>query len=62
LALDLQGEREWQDHHLGHPIGVSVGRILVTLLQDVQRRNAIKGLASLRIGGGIGYGETRLNP
>jgi acetyl-CoA C-acetyltransferase len=39
---------------LGHPIGASGCRILVTLLLKMQRRNAKKGLASLCIGGGIG--------
>ena len=39
---------------LGHPIGASGCRILVTLLHEMQRRNAKKGLASLCIGGGMG--------
>jgi acetyl-CoA C-acetyltransferase len=39
---------------LGHPIGASGARILVTLLFEMQRRNAKKGLASLCIGGGMG--------
>ena len=39
---------------LGHPIGASGRRILVTLLHEMQRRNANKGLASLCIGGGMG--------
>ena len=39
---------------LGHPIGASACRILVTLLHEMQRRNAKKGLAFLCIGGGIG--------
>ena len=39
---------------LGHPIGASGGRILVTLLHEMQRRNAKKGLATLCIGGGMG--------
>jgi acetyl-CoA C-acetyltransferase len=39
---------------LGHPIGASGGRVLVTLLYEMQRRNAKKGLATLCIGGGMG--------
>ncbi|GAB4218345.1 MAG: acetyl-CoA C-acetyltransferase [Rhodoferax sp.] len=39
---------------LGHPIGASGCRILVTLLHEMQRRGAKKGLASLCIGGGMG--------
>ncbi len=39
---------------IGHPIGASGCRILVTLLYEMQRRNARKGLASLCIGGGMG--------
>jgi acetyl-CoA C-acetyltransferase len=39
---------------LGHPIGASGCRILVTLLHEMQRRNAKRGLASLCIGGGMG--------
>ena len=39
---------------LGHPIGASGCRILVTLLHEMQRRDANKGLASLCIGGGMG--------
>jgi acetyl-CoA C-acetyltransferase len=39
---------------LGHPIGASGCRILVTLLHEMQRRNARKGLAALCIGGGMG--------
>ncbi len=39
---------------LGHPIGASGCRILVTLLHEMQRRNAKKGLAALCIGGGMG--------
>jgi acetyl-CoA C-acetyltransferase len=43
---------------LGHPIGASGCRILVTLLHEMQRRNAKKGLASLCIGGGMGVALT----
>jgi acetyl-CoA C-acetyltransferase len=39
---------------LGHPIGASGARILVTLLHEMQRRQAKKGLATLCIGGGMG--------
>jgi acetyl-CoA C-acetyltransferase len=39
---------------LGHPIGASGCRVLVTLLHEMRRRNANKGLASLCIGGGMG--------
>ena len=39
---------------IGHPIGASGCRILVTLLQEMQRRDAKKGLAALCIGGGMG--------
>jgi acetyl-CoA C-acetyltransferase len=39
---------------LGHPIGASGCRILVTLLHEMRKRDAKKGLASLCIGGGMG--------
>jgi acetyl-CoA C-acetyltransferase len=39
---------------IGHPIGASGCRILVTLLHEMQRREARKGLAALCIGGGMG--------
>jgi len=39
---------------LGHPIGASGCRVLVTLLHELQRRDAKKGLATLCIGGGMG--------
>jgi acetyl-CoA C-acetyltransferase len=39
---------------IGHPIGASGGRVLVTLLHEMQKRNARKGLATLCIGGGMG--------
>jgi acetyl-CoA C-acetyltransferase len=39
---------------LGHPIGASGCRILVTLLHEMQRRDAKRGLAALCIGGGMG--------
>ena len=39
---------------IGHPIGASGARVLVTLLHEMQRRGARKGLATLCIGGGMG--------
>jgi len=39
---------------LGHPIGASGCRVLVTLLHEMKRRDAKKGLATLCIGGGLG--------
>lgn len=43
---------------LGHPIGASGARILVTLLHAMEQRGAQKGLATLCIGGGQGYAVT----
>jgi acetyl-CoA C-acetyltransferase len=43
---------------IGHPIGASGCRILVTLLHEMRRRNAKKGIASLCIGGGMGVALT----
>jgi len=43
---------------IGHPIGASGCRILVTLLHEMQRRSARKGIASLCIGGGMGVALT----
>jgi acetyl-CoA C-acetyltransferase len=43
---------------IGHPIGASGCRILVTLLYEMQRRDAKKGIASLCIGGGMGVALT----
>ena len=43
---------------IGHPIGASGCRILVTLLHEMGRRNAKKGIASLCIGGGMGVALT----
>ena len=40
---------------LGHPIGCSGARIIVTLIYEMQRRNVEVGLASLCVGGGMGY-------
>src|SRR5215207_5601242 len=39
---------------IGHPIGASGARVLITLLHEMQKRNAKKGLATLCIGGGMG--------
>ena len=39
---------------IGHPIGASGARVLVTLLHELERRNAKRGLATLCIGGGMG--------
>jgi acetyl-CoA C-acetyltransferase len=39
---------------IGHPVGASGGRILVTLLYEMQRRNVKKGIATMCIGGGMG--------
>ncbi len=43
---------------IGHPIGASGARILVTLLHEMQRRDARRGIASLCIGGGMGVALT----
>ena len=39
---------------IGHPIGASGARVFVTLLHEMQKRDAKKGLATLCIGGGMG--------
>jgi acetyl-CoA C-acetyltransferase len=39
---------------IGHPVGASGARILVTLLYEMQRRHAKKGIATMCIGGGMG--------
>ncbi|MCK5732419.1 MAG: acetyl-CoA C-acyltransferase, partial [Tenericutes bacterium] len=41
---------------LGHPVGASGNRIVVTLLYELMKRNLNIGLASLCIGGGMGTG------
>jgi acetyl-CoA acetyltransferase len=48
---------------IGHPVGASGARVLVTLLHEMQKRDAKKGLATLCIGGGMGIDVhcTRLN-
>ena len=43
---------------IGHPIGASGCRILVSLLHEMQKRDAKKGIASLCIGGGMGVALT----
>lgn len=43
---------------IGHPIGASGCRVLVTLLHEMQKRDARKGIASLCIGGGMGVALT----
>jgi acetyl-CoA C-acetyltransferase len=43
---------------IGHPIGASGARVLVTLLHELRRRDAKKGLATLCIGGGMGIALT----
>ena len=43
---------------IGHPVGASGARVLVTLLHEMTRRNAKKGLATLCIGGGMGIAMT----
>src|SRR3982751_3030618 len=43
---------------IGHPIGASGARVLVTLLHEMARRDAKKGIASLCIGGGMGVALT----
>jgi acetyl-CoA C-acetyltransferase len=43
---------------IGHPIGASGCRILVTLLHEMAKRDAKKGIASLCIGGGMGVALT----
>ena len=43
---------------IGHPVGASGARVLVTLLHEMQKRDARKGLATLCIGGGMGIALT----
>ena len=43
---------------IGHPIGASGARVLITLLHELKRRGAKKGLATLCIGGGMGIALT----
>ena len=62
-AIALERELKWDINRvnvnggaiaLGHPVGTSGTRILVTLLYELRRRNAKKGLATLCVGGGMG--------
>ena len=62
-ALAVNKDMGWDDAKvnvnggaiaIGHPIGASGARVLVTLLHEMQRRDAKKGLATLCIGGGMG--------
>ena len=61
-AIAVQREMGWGDKAnvnggaiaLGHPIGASGARVLTTLLHEMKRTNAKKGLATLCIGGGMG--------
>ena len=62
-ALAVQHQLDWDAERvnvnggaiaLGHPIGASGARILVTLVHEMQRRDARRGLAALCIGGGMG--------
>src|SRR6187399_2350447 len=66
-ACAVNGEMGWDTSKvnvnggaiaIGHPIGASGCRILVTLLHEMQRRDAKKGIASLCIGGGMGVALT----
>jgi acetyl-CoA C-acetyltransferase len=43
---------------IGHPIGASGARVLSTLLHEMKRRGAKRGLATLCIGGGMGVAMT----
>ena len=62
-ALGVAKELKWDDSKvnvnggaiaIGHPIGASGCRVLVTLLHEMNRRDAKRGLATLCIGGGLG--------
>lgn len=62
-AIAVNREMKWDPERinvnggaiaLGHPIGASGARVLVTLLYEMARRDAKKGLAALCIGGGMG--------
>mgnify|MGYP003131528971 CR=1 FL=1 len=66
-SLSVGKELEWDPERvnvnggaiaIGHPIGASGARILTTLLHEMQRRDAKKGLATLCIGGGMGIALT----
>ncbi len=62
-ALSVGKELKWMDEKvnvnggaiaLGHPVGASGARILVTLLHEMKRQDSTYGLATLCIGGGMG--------
>ena len=62
-ALAVNKDMGWDDDKvnvnggaiaIGHPIGASGARVLVTLLHELKRRDAKRGLATLCIGGGMG--------
>ena len=62
-ALAVNKDMGWDDEKvnvnggaiaIGHPIGASGARVLITLLHELKRRDAKKGLATLCIGGGMG--------
>lgn len=66
-ALAVGQQLGWDEHKvnvnggaiaLGHPIGASGCRILVTLLYEMQRRDVKKGLVTLCVGGGQGIALT----
>ena len=59
IARDLEFDMEKVNVNggaiaIGHPVGASGCRILVTLLYEMQKRDANRGLATLCIGGGMG--------
>lgn len=66
-AISVNQEMGWNPENvnvnggaiaIGHPVGASGCRVLVTLLHEMKRRNASKGLATLCIGGGMGIALT----
>ncbi|MDC3192500.1 acetyl-CoA C-acetyltransferase [Amylibacter sp.] len=66
-AISVNQEMGWNPENvnvnggaiaIGHPVGASGCRVLVTLLHEMKRRNSSKGLATLCIGGGMGIAIT----
>jgi acetyl-CoA C-acetyltransferase len=66
-AISVNQEMGWNPQNvnvnggaiaIGHPVGASGCRVLVTLLHEMKRRNSSKGLATLCIGGGMGIALT----
>ena len=66
-AISVNQEMGWNPENvnvnggaiaIGHPVGASGCRVLVTLLHEMKRRNSSKGLATLCIGGGMGIALT----